>query len=157
MWGALAGAYVLAIWLGRRLSGGGVDFRIGLGAFVLSILPISLGYHFAHYLTTLLVNGQYAVLALNDPFAHGWNLLGLGGAHVTVSFLSNLESVAVIWKLQAAAVVGGHILALAVAHMIAVERFGTSRAAFVGQIPLAALMVAYTLFGLWLLAAPSAG
>jgi hypothetical protein len=157
MWGALAGAYGFAIWLGRRLSGGGVDFRIWLGAFVLSILPISLGYHFAHYLTTLLVNGQYAALSLNDPFSRGWNLLGLGGSHVTVSFLSTLDSVAVIWKLQAAAVVGGHILALAVAHMIAVERFGVSRAAIVGQIPLAALMVAYTLFGLWLLAAQSAG
>jgi hypothetical protein len=157
MWGALASAYVLAIWLGRRVSGDGVNLGAAIGAFVLSILPISLGYHFAHYLTTLLVNGQYAVLALNDPFGRAWNLLGLGGTHVTVSFLSNLESVAVIWKLQAAAVVGGHILALAVAHMIAVERFGGSRAAIVGQIPLAALMVAYTLFGLWLLAAPSAG
>jgi hypothetical protein len=157
MWGALAGAYGFAAWLGHRLSGGGADLRIGLGAFVLSILPISLGYHFAHYLTTLLVNGQYAVRALNDPFARGWNLLDLGGSHVTVSFLSNLESVAVIWKLQAATVVGAHILGLAAAHMIAVERFGTSRAAVVSQIPLAVLMVAYTLFGLWLLAAPSAG
>jgi hypothetical protein len=157
MWGALAGAYGLAIWLGYRLAGGGADFKTSLGAFVLSILPISLGYHFAHYLTTLLVNGQYAVLALNDPFARGWNLLGLEGSHVTVSFLANLDSVAVIWKLQAAAVVGCHILALAVAHMIAVERFGAPRAAFISQIPLAVLMVAYTLFGLWLLAAPSAG
>jgi hypothetical protein len=157
MWAALAGAYGLAVWLGHRLSAGDGDLKTGLGAFVLSILPISLGYHFAHYLTTLLVNGQYAVLALNDPFALGWNLLGLGGGHVTVSFLANLDSVAVIWKLQAAAVVGGHILALAVAHMVAVERFGTSRTAFTSQVPLAILMVAYTLFGLWLLAAPTAG
>ena len=62
-----------------------------------------------------------------------------------------------IWKLQAAAVVAGHVLALAIAHIIAVERYGATRAAFLSQIPLAALMVAYTLFGLWLLAAPSAG
>jgi len=38
-----------------------------------------------------------------------------------------------------------------------VERYGATRAAFFSQAPLAALMVAYTLFGLWLLAAPSAG
>jgi hypothetical protein len=157
MWALLAGAYALAIGLGQRLAGGGMDYRTALGAFVLSILPISLGYHFAHYLTTLLVNGQYALFALGDPFARGWNLLGVGHGHVTVSFLSNLDSVAVIWKLQAGAVVGGHILALAVAHMIAVERAGAARAAFVSQVPLAALMVAYTLFGLWLLAAPAAG
>ena len=103
------------------------------------------------------MNGQYAILALNDPFALGWNLFGLEGRHVIVSFLADFDSVAVIWKLQAAAVVGGHILALAIAHMIAVERYGATRAAFLSQVPLAALMVAYTLFGLWLLAAPSAG
>jgi hypothetical protein len=124
---------------------------------VLSILPISLGYHLAHYLTTLMVNGQYAILALNDPFALSWDLFGLEGRHVIVSFLADYESVSIIWKLQAAAVVGGHLLALAIAHMIAVERYGATRAAFLSQIPLAALMVAYTLFGLWLLAAPSAG
>jgi len=157
MWAALSGAYAVAIWLGQRLSRTGADSGTALGAFVLSILPISLGYHFAHYLTTLMVNGQYAVLALNDPFARGWNLFGLEGRHVIVSFLADFDSVAVIWKLQAAAVVGGHILALAIAHMIAVERYGATRAAFLSQIPLAALMVAYTLFGLWLLAAPSAG
>jgi hypothetical protein len=85
----------------------------GRSAFVLSILPISLRYHLAHYLTTLLVNGQYAILSLNDPFARGWNLFGLEGRHVIVSFLADFDSVAIIWKLQAAAVVGGHILALA--------------------------------------------
>ncbi len=157
MWAALSGAYGAAIWLGQRLTGGAVDHGTALGAFVLSILPISLGYHLAHYLTTLMVNGQYAVLALNDPFNSGWNLFGLEGRHVIVSFLAEFDSVSVIWKLQAAAVVGGHILALAIAHMIAVQRHGATRAAFFSQVPLAALMVAYTLFGLWLLAAPSAG
>jgi hypothetical protein len=157
MWAVLSVAYTIAIWLGQRLAGSGVGARTAFGAFVLSILPISLGYHFAHYLTALMVNGQYAILSLNDPFALGWNLFGLEGRHVIVSFLAHFDSVAIIWQLQAAAVVGGHILALAIAHMIAVERYGATRAAFLSQIPLAALMVAYTLFGLWLLAAPSAG
>ncbi|HVR68444.1 MAG TPA: hypothetical protein VMT98_17480 [Verrucomicrobiae bacterium] len=157
MWAVLSGAYAAAIWLGQRLAGSVVDAGTAFGAFVLSILPISLGYHFAHYLTTLMVNGQYAILALNDPFALGWNIFGLEGRHVIVSFLADFDSVAVIWKLQAAAVVLGHILALAIAHMIAVERYGATRAAFLSQLPLAVLMVAYTLFGLWLLAAPSAG
>lgn len=157
MWAALSAAYGAAIALGQRLTGGALDRGTALGALVLSILPISLGYHLAHYLTTLMVNGQYAVLALNDPFALGWNLFGLAGRHVIVSFLADFDSVSMIWKLQAAAVVGGHILALAIAHMAAVERYGATRAAFLSQVPLAALMVAYTLFGLWLLAAPAAG
>ena len=40
---------------------------------------------------------------------------------------------------------------------IAVERSGTGRAAMANQLPLAALMIGYTTFGLWLLAAPTAG
>jgi hypothetical protein len=156
MWAALAGAYILCIRIGLRPAGGGT-LRSALGAFVLSILPISLAYHFAHYLTVLLVNGQYAMLALNDPFGRGWDLMGIGHGHVTASFLSNYDSVSVIWKLQAGAIVAGHLLALAVAHMIAVERVPDARGAFLSQVPLAALMIGYTLFGLWLLAAPAAG
>ena len=50
-----------------------------------------------------------------------------------------------------------HVLAVLVAHAIALERFGTGRAAFLSQLPLALLMIAYTAFGLWLLSAPTAG
>jgi hypothetical protein len=157
MWAALAVVYGLAIALGARLAGGRVDLRQSLGAFVLAILPISIGYHFAHYLTAFLVNAQYAVVALGDPLARDWDLLGLGHRHITVSFLSNYDSVSLIWKLQAAGVVAGHILAVSLAHFIAVARFGTTRAAMASQLPLAVLMVAYTLFGLWLLATPTAG
>jgi hypothetical protein len=157
MWAALGLAYGLAIALGCRLAGGRIGVKDALGAFVLSILPISIGYHFAHYLTAFMVNGQYALLAFSDPFALGWDLLGTGGRQVTASFLSNYESVSIIWKLQAAGVVAGHLLAVSLAHLIVVERFGSTRAALASQLPLAVLMVGYTLFGLWLLAAPTAG
>lgn len=157
MWAALTLGYGLAVALGAVLSGRRGDFRTGLGAFVLSILPISIGYHFAHYLTAFMVDAQYAVLALGDPFGCGWDPWGRAGTHVTVSFLSNYDAVSVIWKLQAAAVVAGHVLAVALAHVIAVKRFGGTRVAVLSQVPLAVLMVAYTLFGLWLLAAPTAG
>jgi len=157
MWAALGLAYGSAIALGCRLAGGRVEARDALGAFVLSIVPISIGYHFAHYLSAFMVNGQYALLAFSDPFALGWDLLRTGGRQVTTSFLSTYDSVSIIWKLQAAGVVVGHVLAVALAHLIAVERFGSTRAALASQLPFAALMVGYTLFGLWLLAAPTAG
>ena len=41
------------------------------GLYVWSIVPIALAYHFAHYLTVLLVNGQYAIVALSDPYRAG--------------------------------------------------------------------------------------
>ncbi len=157
LWAALAAAYSLAIALGCRLAGLRFAARQHLRIFVLSILPISLGYHFAHYLTAFMVNAQYALLAFGDPFARGWDLLGVGGRHVTMSFLSNYDAVSVIWKMQATAVVAGHVLAVALAHVIAVERLGSARAALLSQLPLALLMIGYTLFGLWLLAAPTAG
>lgn len=156
-WALLTLAYFIAIASGRRLAHGRADLMSDLGAFALAILPISLAYHFAHYLTVFLVNSQYALLAFNDPFGLGWNLLGLAGRHVTTSFLSNYHAVSILWQLQVGAVVLGHMLAIALAHLIAVGRLGGGRAAFTSQLPLTILMIGYTLFGLWLLAAPTAG
>jgi hypothetical protein len=157
MWAALTAAYGIAIALGLQFAGVRGDLNRSLGLFVLSILPISVGYHFAHYLTAFLVNGQYAAAALADPFSRGWDLLGVADRHVITSFLSNYDAVSIIWKLQAAGVVLGHIVAVSLAHAIALAVFGSSRAALISQLPLALLMIGYTLFGLWLLAAPTAG
>jgi hypothetical protein len=157
MWIALVLAYSLVIALGHWLARDPARLKATLGAFVLSILPISIGYHFAHYLTSFMINGQYAVRAISDPFELGWDLLGLGHSEVTVSFLSNYDSVSVIWKLQATAVVVVHILAVVTAHAMAVTHHATIRAATASQLPLAVFMVGYTLFGLWLLAAPTFG
>ncbi|MBM3600213.1 MAG: hypothetical protein FJX35_18580 [Alphaproteobacteria bacterium] len=156
-WVALAAVFALAVVLGAAHAGRGSEARSDLGAFALTILPISLGYHLAHYLTTLLVNGQYAVRSFNDPFALGWNLLGLSGRHPHVSFLADYHAVAAIWAAQAASVVLGHVLAILLAHMVAIERYGTTRGALISQLPLAVLMIVYTWFGLWLLATPTAG
>jgi hypothetical protein len=156
-WLLLCSAYGLAMALGVRLAGGRIALETSLGAFVLSILPISIGYHFAHYVTSFLVNAQYAVFSINDPFEWEWHLLGIEAPHVMVSFLSDMNSVWVIFTLQAGAVVLVHILAVLLAHLIAIERFPDKPAALASQWPLAALMVGYTLFGLWLLAAPTIG
>ena len=114
--------------------------RAGLAVF--SIMPIALAYHFSHYLTALLINGQYALRAF-----------GLGTSHVTASFLSNRESVTVIWNLQAGSIVVGHILAVLLARLACAREGDTSR---IAEIPLAAAMVLYTLFGLWLISTPVA-
>jgi len=155
-WAALLGVYAIAVLAGARLSGArrspGELFKF----FVLSILPISVVYHAAHYLPAFLVNLQYALYAFNDPFAQGWRLLGLGEPQVTVSFLTDYYAVATLWAVEAALIVLGHILAVWVAHSIALERFGSRTAAVRSQLPLAVLMVGYTTFGLWLLSTPTA-
>lgn len=156
-WLVLAGLFFAAIRIGCRLEGAGRSTADLAGRLALSILPISIGFQFAHYLTVFLVNGQYATIALTDPFAQGW-----ADAHermhgVTTSFLANAEDVSVIWNLQAAGIVLGHILAVVVAHAAVLGLTRERRRVLLLQVPLAALMVAYTLFGLWLLSTPTAG
>jgi hypothetical protein len=155
MAGALCGAFLLAVWLGHRLSGSAVSFRRAAGALAWSIIPISLAYHIAHNLTEILVNAQYALAAISDPFAKGWNLFGTAGMHVHAGITAGYESAWAIWNTQAAVIIAGHVLAVLVAHIIAWRLHGSARKAVSSQIPLAVLMVFYTVFGLWLLASPA--
>ncbi len=154
---ALMAGYGTAAWLGWRLAGRPGPFSGALGAYVISIVPIALGYHVAHYLTAFLVDAQYAAIAFNDPFGRGWDLFGLRQAHATTSFLYRLDTVRTIWHAQVAAIVIAHVAAIAAAHGIALARVRKAGTGILGQIPLTALMIAYTLFGLWLLSAPAIG
>ncbi len=154
---ALAAVYWLAVRLGWILAGMQATLKPALGALVYSIIPISIAFHFAHYLTALMVNGQYALAAASDPFGSGLDLLGTRDMHVTTSFLNTYDSVRLIWNFQVAAIVLGHVVGIALAHALAVRHFATARGAVASQLPLAALMVLYTLFGLWLLSTPTAG
>ncbi len=131
-----------------------VTFKQAFCALAVAVVPIAFVYHFAHFLTSFMVNIQYAVAAASDPFDNGADLLGLGSYYVTTGFFNSPRSVKVIWLSQAGAVVTGHVLSVLVAHAIAVELFGNARRAIVSQVPLAAFMVGYTFIGLWLLAAP---
>ena len=128
-----------------------------LRRFVVSIVPIAFGYHFAHYLPSFLVDAQYALKALSDPLALGWNLLGARDLHVTASFLTHHASVEIIWYAQAGAIVAAHVVAVVALHALAGEGSRPGRLApILGELPLTVLMIGYTLFGLWLLSTPVA-
>ncbi len=154
---ALITVYALAIRTGLALIGDKTDFIRAFCLFAPTILPIALGYHIAHYFTVFLVNGQYALAAASDPWHNGADYLGLGQFYVTTGFFNTRASMQAIWLTQAGAVVGGHVLAVMLAHAIARRQFGSNRRATLAQAPLAAFMVFYTLFGLWLLASPRGG
>ena len=140
--------------LGARLT----RAKLGLGAllriFAPTLLPIALGYHVAHYLPSFLVDSQYALVALSDPFLTGADYLGLGEFYVTTGFFNTQDSVRRIYLTQAGAIVLGHIVAVLTAHALALRAYASHREAVLAQAPLAAFMVAYTWFGLWLLASP---
>ena len=135
----------------------GNSFWEAAGTLVWSIVPIALAYHFSHYLTALLVNGQYALVALSDPFALGWNLFGTAHMPVSAAIAAGSDAAWVIWNAQAAAIVGGHIWPCSLRTCWRSGCMTRSRAASLSQLPLTVLMIAYTVFGLWLLSTPTAG
>jgi hypothetical protein len=164
----LVAAFYVCVWLGIRLvalTTSSTELReranvSSLRAFVelsISMLPIALAYHLAHYMITLLVNSQYLLAATSDPLSNGSDLLQLGTFYVTTGFLNTHHSVEILWLIQAGIVVVGHILSVIMAHGIAVRLFGSTRRAALSQVPLAIFMILYTFLGLWLLASPKGG
>ena len=122
--------------------------------FAIAILPIALGYHIAHYLVTALVQTQYLAATLGDPLARGRNLFGLGHIRVTTGFLNTTDTVRMILLTNVYAVVISHVISVVMAHKIAGDLAQTRRDVIVLQLGLSALMIAYTVFGLWLLSTP---
>ncbi len=153
----LVGLFTALVLFGNRLVAGPGRTGHLLAVFAPTILPIAFAYHVAHYLPSLLVDGQYVLVALNDPFGTGGNWLGFDGFHVTTGFFNHRESMRLIWLSQAAIIVFGHVSAVILAHANAAQAYGDARRAFTAGLPLALFMILYTWLGLWLLAAPKGG
>jgi hypothetical protein len=115
--------------------------------FVLPLVPIAFAYLVAHYFSQFLIQGQFIIPLISDPFGKGWDLFG------TVDFAPNLTIVSpeTVWYVQVAALVVGHVAGLAIAHDRAVALFQDRSDALRSQYPMLGLMVLYTVGGLWLL------
>ena len=127
-----------------------------MGGFVLSLLPIALAYHYAHFIGFLLVNGQRFIVLASDPFGWGWDLFGTADAVINIGIVSPVF----IWYFSIAAIVGGHIAGVWLAHARATAEYaapnGGRRAALFSQLPMLALMVCYTGVSLWIISRPIA-
>ncbi|OBI19601.1 hypothetical protein A5712_19090 [Mycobacterium sp. E2327] len=129
---------------------GGVDReqrRALPGRMAHSLIPIVVGYIFAHYLSYLVERGQQAVFALADPFGRGWNLLGLAHCHVAYVLSAHPPLLAGI---KVASVVTGHIVAVVAAHDRALRLLPAGHQ-LTGQLTMMLVMVGYTFTGLYLL------
>jgi hypothetical protein len=129
---------------------GGVDReqrRALPGQLAHSLIPIVVGYIFAHYLSYLVERGQQAVFALADPFGRGWNLLGL--AHLHVAYVLSLHPT-VLAVIKVTSVVTGHIVAVIAAHDKALRLLPAGHQ-LTGQLTMMLAMVSYTFTGLYLL------
>jgi len=115
--------------------------------FLFSLVPIALAYAIAHYFSLLVNEGQKAIRMASDPLGHGWDLFGTADFATRLSVLSPET----IWYGQVAALVVGHVFGLVLAHDRAVSIFRSARLALRTQYAMLALMVLYTVGGLWLL------
>ena len=119
-------------------------------SFALTLIPIAIGYHVAHYLVFLLVQGQYIIPLLSDPLGRGWNLFGTAGYRVDIA----VAGARFAWYTALGAIVAGHVLAVYLAHLRAMAVFAPARVALGTQVALTALMVVYTFVGLSITAEP---
>ncbi len=115
-------------------------------AFAPSLLPIAAAYTVAHYFSYLLLEGQQIIALVSDPFGRGRDFFGTATYLVDFTLIST-DTIA--W-VQTAAIAVGHVLAVAVAHDRAVERW-PRRLAVRSQYPMLAVMICYTVIGLLLL------
>jgi len=140
---AVAGLYAAATAFASRLGWRGPD---GPTQFAHSIVPIALGYHVAHYFSLLLLDGQLTWILASDPFQTGQDLFGTAGNRLDLTAVSP----DVIAGVQVGAIVLGHVLGVVLAHDRAVRLCEPGRSR-TSQYPLLAVMVAFTVTGLWLL------
>jgi hypothetical protein len=153
----LAAGYLAAFLLSRRLAGSPIPMRKALGFYVLSIVPIAIGFQFAHYLPNLLLDWQYVFRGLSDPFGKGWDLFGTADFHPSSPMAFDHATVTAIYNIQTAAVVLAHVMAVIAAHRFATSEAASRHQALLAQAPMIGLMILYTIFGLWLLSTPVIG
>lgn len=114
--------------------------------FVLSLVPIAIGYHLAHYFSYLIIQGQMIVPLASDPFGFGWNLFGAAGRPIDIDAVD----MRLVWLVAVGGVVLGHAAAVLLAHREALSAAMRP----VSQMPLVALMIVYTVTSLWILSQP---
>lgn len=126
----------------RGMGGGGIDKsprELAL-MFAPSLVPIALGYLIAHYFSFMIFVGQALPHVIANP-------MGDSGAASIDYFVSGK----VIWWVQVAALLIGHVAGLIVAHDKATAVWGKARAAAQSQMWMLVVMVGFTSLGLWLL------
>ena len=124
--------------------------RHQLDVLAASVIPIVIGYAFAHYLSLLILEGQRTALNLSDPLGLGWNVFGTAELGINQLWL---DLPAVTAALQLTSIIGGHLLGVLVAHELSLRSLPPARRVS-GQVPLLVVMIGYTCGGLLLLFSP---
>jgi len=142
--------YLVACALASGLTAGEPSTLDYARAFAPTLIPIAVGYHFAHSFTYLLVQGQSIVFLVSDPFGLGWNLFGTRDAVIDIAIIGTRTA----WYLALGAIVAGHAISVFLAHARAERPARLARLTLRALLPLTVLMVLYTIISLQILAEP---
>ena len=112
----------------------------------MTLIPIAAVYFTAHYFAYLLIAGEDTPAVLVDPFGHSWNPFGWG----EYALWKGIAPAALVWCSGAADRLGQSPRSLPRTGWRCGQRTGGR--AVIAQGPLVALMVGYTVAGLWVLA-----
>lgn len=130
-----------------RLRGAGIEVTT---LFAFTLIPIALVYNAAHNYSYIVIQSQGLIPLLADPLQRGAHLLPFGDYQVSFA----LANARLVWYLQIALIVVGHMIAVYVAHVRALLQARHGRDAVLSQLPMLVLMVVYTMSSLWMLAQP---
>jgi len=133
-----------------KSAGGAGTLRDIAGYFVLTLMPIAVAYHLAHYLSYFLLSGQLIFPLASDPFGWGWDLFGTADYKIDIGIVT----AKFVWYLSVTTIVLGHLTAVYLAHVMALRAFPIKREALLSQLPMMVLMVGYTMISLWILSQP---
>jgi polyferredoxin len=135
----LPALFLAAVWLGRRLAGGGAGHKEVALATAYSLVPLGLLAWIAFSVPLVLANGSYILAVASDPAGWGWDLFGSAGIA--------WSPLAPHWTpyLQVALVLGGLHAGLRTGLAQARGVFGNDRAALLGFTPVALLLTLLTL------------
>ncbi len=142
--------YFLFSALASRMVGGSLSALEISREFMYTLIPIALAYNIAHFLTLLLIQGQAVIPLASDPFGRGWDLFGTAGYVTDIGIVTGKS----LWFLSVAVVVAGHVISVYLAHKAALRLFKDPKLVLRSQVPMAALMVLYTVVSLWIIAQP---
>jgi hypothetical protein len=115
--------------------------------FAHTLVPIAAAYVLAHYFSLLAYNGQAFAFISSDPLGKGWDLFGTADGTINYALIG----ATVIWYVQVAVLIGGHVCGLVLSHDRALALYGQAQSATTSQYWMLAVMVAFTTTGLFLL------
>ncbi|WP_223668681.1 hypothetical protein [Kangiella shandongensis] len=146
----LLSVFLIFCYLSVKTGGKKMSLTEAAGHYVLSLVPIALAYHIAHYIFYLMIAGQQIIPLLSDPFGYGWDIFGTKNYTMDIGVI-NAKTV---WFISIYAIIIGHIIAVVLAHYSAIKIYQNHKQTLMSQIPMLILMIAYTMLSLWILSQP---